>query len=191
MPRIYLAGPDVFVEHARELARRKQLLCRAYSLDGLAPIDTEEKGAPVDVPSPRIFAANVALMRSADAIVANLTPYRGVSADVGTVFELGFMAGLGKRLYGYSNCATPFLERVAAAFGPLRAAADGRLFGTDELMAEDFGHADNLMIDEALAGLGHCLITAEVEPGQEFDDLTAFEACLVQVRRDLAGHGPS
>ncbi|GGC55712.1 nucleoside 2-deoxyribosyltransferase [Chelatococcus reniformis] len=191
MPRIYLAGPDVFVEHARELTRRKQQLCEAYGLDGLVPLDTEEPSAAIDVPSPRIFAANVALMRSADAIVANLTPYRGLSADVGTAFELGFMAALGKRLYGYSNIAIPFRERVAAVFGPVRAGADGRLFGADDLMVEDFGHADNLMIDEALAGFGHCLITAEVEPGQEFDDLTAFEACLVRVRRDLAGHEPS
>ena len=29
----------------------------------------------------------------ADAIIANLTPFRGPGADAGTVYELGYMAG--------------------------------------------------------------------------------------------------
>ena len=31
-------------------------------------------------------------MKEADAIIANLTPFRGPSADTGTVYELGYMA---------------------------------------------------------------------------------------------------
>ena len=34
------------------------------------------------------------MMDEADAIIANLTPFRGPSADAGTVYELGYMAGL-------------------------------------------------------------------------------------------------
>lgn len=187
IPKLYLAGPDVFAANAPELARRKQHLCESYGLAGLVPIDTDEGPAPIEVSSQRIFAANVGMMRSADAIVANLTPFRGVSADVGTVFELGFMAALGKPIYGYSNLATPLRQRLANAFGPLQFAPDGRLFGSDGMAVEDFGLGDNLMIDEALVVFGQPLVTGDVAPGQEFDDLTAFEACLVQVRRDLIG----
>ena len=36
------------------------------------------------------------MMDAADAIIANLTPFRGPGADAGTVYELGYMAGRGK-----------------------------------------------------------------------------------------------
>ena len=42
-------------------------------------------------------------MIAADAIIANLTPFRGPSADAGTVYELGYMAGRGKLCLGYCN----------------------------------------------------------------------------------------
>ena len=43
-------------------------------------------------------------MDQADVIIANLTPFRGPSADAGTVYELGYMLGKGDRLcLGYSN----------------------------------------------------------------------------------------
>ena len=38
------------------------------------------------------------MMDAADAIIANLTPFRGPGADAGTVYELGYMAGRGKLL---------------------------------------------------------------------------------------------
>ena len=63
-----------------------------------------------------IFARNLALMRRADLIIANLTPFRGVSADPGTVFELGWFDGAGKPVYGYSNVAANLETRIAAAF---------------------------------------------------------------------------
>ena len=43
------------------------------------------------------------MMDAADAIIANLTPFRGPSADAGTVYELGYMAGRGKLCLAYSN----------------------------------------------------------------------------------------
>ena len=43
------------------------------------------------------------MMDAADAIIANLTPFRGPGADPGTVYELGYMAGRGKLCLGYCN----------------------------------------------------------------------------------------
>jgi len=47
--------------------------------------------------------ANEAMMIQADAVIANLTPFRGPGADAGTVYELGFMAGGGKLCLAYCN----------------------------------------------------------------------------------------
>ena len=47
-------------------------------------------------------------MDAADAIIANLTPFRGPSADAGTVYELGYMAGRGKLCLAYSNDPSPY-----------------------------------------------------------------------------------
>ena len=44
-------------------------------------------------------------MDSADAIIANLTPYHGINADTGTCYELGYMCAQGKRAYGYTSVA--------------------------------------------------------------------------------------
>ena len=51
-------------------------------------------------------------MDEADAIIANLTPFRGPGADAGTVYELGYMAGRGKFCLGYSNDPAPYADRV-------------------------------------------------------------------------------
>ena len=42
-------------------------------------------------------------MDSADAIIANLTPFRGIAADTGTCFELGYMCAQGKPAFAYTN----------------------------------------------------------------------------------------
>src|ERR1700681_2818422 len=100
--KIYLAGPDVFLPDAIEIGRRKSAICARYGLTGLYPLDNA-----VDLTAPRaslnIFKGNEAMMEAADAIIANLTPFRGPTADAGTVYELGYMAGRGKRRLGYSK----------------------------------------------------------------------------------------
>ena len=84
---IYLAGPDVFLANALEVGERKRELCRRFGFEGLFPLDQDES---VGADAAKIFQANCALMRRADIGLFNLTPFRGPSADCGTVFELGF-----------------------------------------------------------------------------------------------------
>lgn len=45
-------------------------------------------------------------------MIANLTPFRGASADAGTLVELGWFLGRGRPIFGYSNSATPFAARA-------------------------------------------------------------------------------
>src|SRR5476651_1092258 len=109
--KVYLAGPDVFLPDAVDLGRRKTGLCTRHGLTGLYPLDNAVDLAASDA-SLRIFRGNENMMIEADAIIANLTPFRGPSADAGTVYELGYMAGRGELCLGYSNDPSIYAKRV-------------------------------------------------------------------------------
>src|SRR5579871_5480870 len=109
--KIYLAGPDVFLPDAIAAGRRKSEICAHYGVTGLYPLDNTVDLSAADA-SLAIFRANEAMMDAADAIIANLTPFRGAGADPGTVYELGYMAGRGKLCLGYSNDPAVYVERV-------------------------------------------------------------------------------
>ncbi|MDB5602091.1 MAG: nucleoside 2-deoxyribosyltransferase [Xanthobacteraceae bacterium] len=171
--KVYLAGPDVFLPDAIAVGRRKRDICAAHGLVGLFPLDGEVAALGLDA-SMEIFQANTELMAQSDAIIANLTPFRGPSADAGTVYELGFMAGQRKFCTGYSNIPGVYLDRVAAR--PQGGASP--LYDSDGLVVEDFKLADNLMIVHALDLYGHALIVPEQPPDDVWHDLTVFEACV-------------
>src|SRR3569832_2256930 len=111
MRKVYLAGPDVFLPDALEVGRRKVAICAQFGLGGLYPLDNTIDLAAHTV-SLDIFSGNEAMMDAADAIIANLTPFRGPGADAGTVYELGYMAGRGKLCLGYSNDPSVHADRV-------------------------------------------------------------------------------
>ena len=95
----------MFLPDAVEIGRRKAEICARHGLIGLYPLDNAIDLAARDA-SLNIFGGNEAMMIEADAIIANLTPFRGPGADAGTVYELGFMAGRGKLCLGYCNDPT-------------------------------------------------------------------------------------
>lgn len=181
---IYLAGPEVFLPDSQEIGLRKQSMCRAYGLVGLYPGDN----GPFDSTLTRadlsrvIFATNLALMRRADIFLGNLTPFRGPSADVGTVWELGFMAGLHKPVYGYSNSPASLLARTRAFDAASRQdPASGFWFDSQGLVIEDLDGGDNLMLVESLQIFGGGLVTPPHPPLDPDRDLEPFETCLRMV----------
>src|ERR1700755_3447564 len=106
MTRVYLAGPDVFLPDAADWLARKKAVCAGYHLNGVSPLDplTSEPAEWASLPEwRRIALRNEAHIRSFAAIVANLTPFRGPSADVGTVYEVGLARGLGLKIFGYAT----------------------------------------------------------------------------------------
>ncbi|PZA09768.1 nucleoside 2-deoxyribosyltransferase [Rhodopseudomonas palustris] len=173
--KIYLAGPDVFLPDALEIGRRKAELCADYGLTGLFPLDNAVALAAHDA-SLQIFRGNEAMMNEADAIIANLTPFRGPSADAGTVYELGYMAGRGKLVLGYSNDPANYVARVKQ-FETVESRA-GLLIGADGLAVEDFGLADNLMLIHCLDLHGAPLVTPRAAPADPWHDLGSFTACV-------------
>jgi nucleoside 2-deoxyribosyltransferase len=186
--RIYLAGPEVFLPDALEIAEQKKAMCRRHGLEGVFPVDPELADLrdlrPVEI-AHRIGAGNVALMTSCDGVIANLTPFRGVSADAGTALEIGYMASLDRIVLGYSNVAVPYKERAIQYYaGPAAADTDTYSAGTS---IEDFGFTDNLMIECAVRACGAKIVVSRVPPGMELRALHGFERCVAQAKLLLSG----
>jgi nucleoside 2-deoxyribosyltransferase len=175
MTTVYLAGPDVFLPDAFEIGRRKIELCTRHGLAGLYPLENAIDTAAEDA-SLRIFRGNETMMVAADAIIANLTPFRGPGADAGTVYELGYMAGRGKLCLGYTNDPSTYADRVRRFTEVV--SRDGRLVDAEGLTVEDFGLSDNLMMIHALDLHGCALVTPRQAPADIWHDLTAFETCV-------------
>ncbi len=183
----YLAGPEVFLPDAAEIGRRKKELCRHHGFEGLYPLDAEVPPEPAAGLDRRIYDGCLAMMRAADLGILNLTPFRGPSADAGTVLELGVLAGMGKPVFAYTNDPRDLLERLRAANGAVLDAAARIWHDGDGMTIEDFGNADNLMLDMTLAGQGHPILRHAALPAERFRDLGGFEACLRQAAAALAG----
>src|ERR1700719_3314152 len=109
--KLYLAGPEVFLPDAVEIGTRKVEICARHGVSGLYPLDNDVDLSAGDA-SLNIFRGNTAMMDAADAVIANLTPFRGLSADAGTVYELGYMAGRANLCLGYSNAPSGSADRV-------------------------------------------------------------------------------
>jgi nucleoside 2-deoxyribosyltransferase len=185
--KLYLAGPEVFLPDAMNVGKVKRELCRRHGFIGLFPLDNENDAVEGENLPKSIFDGNIAMLDDADAILANLTPYRGVSADAGTVFEVGYGYARGKKVFGYSNSRTPFIERIQRFVGgEIKTGPDGRLYAADDLAVEDFDRFDNLMIAEALLASGAKVVIHETEPADVWRDTRAFEQSLIVIKESVA-----
>ena len=177
--KIYLAGPEVFLPDAVAVGAAKIALCRAHGFTGLyalEPADPPPADAPPLARATAIFRNCLAQMTDADCAIANLTPFRGLGADPGTAFEVGYMVAAGKPVWGYTNDGGALEARVrAAAGGRLDRTADGELRDPEGLAVEAFGLAENLMLACATA---IPIVTHAAAPAERYRDLTAFTICL-------------
>jgi nucleoside 2-deoxyribosyltransferase len=186
-PNVYLAGPDVFFPDVTERAARMKALLAERGMTGLFPLDSELD--PTKFPDRKdlglaIARANEALMRKADICLANVQPWRGVEADDGTSYEIGFMAALDKIIVLYTNDQRPFFERITNDVYGGDVYQDGpfQRGGSDHMMVEEFDRfADNLMLINAAAA------SAEQATGEKFDPATivqfGFEAAADLAKR--------
>jgi len=179
--RIYLAGPEVFFpasEHQAIVAEKKRLLMAA-ELEGVDPLDTDLNLDPNLSKRERgfqIYRANRELMDSCDGIIANLTPFRGSSADPGTVFEVGYMIGQGKPAVGFTVDGRRYFERA----GNVPEDERGHVI-------EDFDLGDNLMIECGLKESGGALVNNGGERSDSFFSGALFEQCVALLARQVGG----
>ncbi|GAA0584861.1 nucleoside 2-deoxyribosyltransferase [Caenispirillum bisanense] len=181
-PRVYLAGPEVFLADAVALGEAKKALCARHGFTGCFPLDNDlDLGAlaPQDA-GLAISRANEALMRRCDLIIANITPFRGPGMDPGTAFEIGFMRALGRPLFCYTASDLLHAERAARWAGAAARVRPGvGVEDVDGLLIENFGMVENLMVDGAVLDSGGCIMVPDsAEPQPDYHDLSGFEACL-------------
>ncbi len=142
MKKIYLAGPDVFYPDAVAHGRALQVLCAQHGFEGLFPLDQQAPAGLSGEPLARwIYEANVALIRQADLVMANVNDFRGNEPDSGTCFEIGYAVALSKPVYLYMHPAGSIRDQVTA-----RVDADGVAWDAQGCTVEDFGLPRNLML---------------------------------------------
>ncbi len=179
----YLAGPDVFLPEAVAHAGRKIAICARHGIVGRAPLN-EDLAALAAMSADEawwtIYRKDMEMMAACDIVIANLTPFRGASADAGTLIEVGWFLGQGRPVFGYSNVAAGFAARSRAQV----AAVPDRMAG---VAVEGFGLADNLMIEGAVKdGSGGGVMRPEGGHDLAFDSLELFEACVATAGRAMA-----
>lgn len=174
---VYLAGPNVFLHDAQEVGAKKVQLCMALEFEGLFPLDGDVSG---DGTAVSIFKANRKLMNRADAGLFNLTPFRGPSADAGTVFELGYMAAQGKPVFGYTSSTVLYADRVETVME-----CDRQRWDRDNYLIEDFGLSDNLMIVRAIREAGGDVAAVKESGASSLAAMRAFEVSLGMLEQFL------
>ena len=185
--KAYLAGPDVFLPSAGEHAARKVAICARHGIVGRPPLNEDIESLrrlPEHEAWRAIFGKDLAMMEECDIIIANLTPFRGPSADAGTLVEVGWFLGRRKPIFGYSNSATPFAERSRRHFEVVPDPIPN-------LSVEGFGMPDNLMIPGAvLEGGGHPMLLPPDGRDLPFDTLSVFERCVEVAAARLSLRAP-
>jgi nucleoside 2-deoxyribosyltransferase len=171
-PRAYLAGPDVFFPNPLEIGEAKKAICARHGFEGVFPLDAELRleGLSPEEQGHRCFDAMVELMDSSDLAIANLTPFRGPSMDVGTAVEIGYMHGRGKPVFGYTNVAEDYADRVLP----------------DGFVVEPFGLADNLMVEGPIYLTGARVLRARVPRAEIYTSLEAFKRCVIEAAASAA-----
>ena len=155
----------------------------------LRPADPGEPPWPVNRRSNRwpaeqglaISRAMERVMRRCDAMIVNLTPFRGPSANVGSAYEMGFMRALGRPIFAYSNDGRPFLDRIASfCGGAVRIRVTGEHEDADGMAIEPFALHDNLMLAGGIIASGGCVFVEAAPDTERYTSLAAFERCAAR-----------
>jgi len=143
MKKIYLAGPDVFLQNAKEYGEKLKQSCLEHGFEGLFTLDSEISGKNLTQKefAMKIQNANIELIKQCDIVIANLSSFRGAEPDSGTVWEVGFATGLGKKVIGYSNDLRSLKEKAIEVLDLEQDTA----YDDKGMLIEDFGLSHNLM----------------------------------------------
>lgn len=128
---VYLAGPDVFRPNAHDHFKTMKKSLFLHNFMAISPIDNQYSDHEC------IYEENLSLIYGCDYVLANLDPFRGVSADVGTCVEIGYAKALNKTIIGYYTNGQPkeYKSRIKKKYKESKYTS-----------IEDFNLSDNLMI---------------------------------------------
>lgn len=177
---IYLAGPDCWFPDAERLTEHRRGLCQAAGYRGVTGLDAPLTEKVVSEAMARERYANaVAKIRTCDALIANLTPWRGPHCDPATAFACGFASAVGIPVFAYLNVETEEeadqRQRTERVFGCL-IDGDGRAVDEFGCEIEDFGLPESLML---WAEARRFFVIVTPDP---LGDMTGLELSLDAVR---------
>lgn len=110
-PTLYLAGPMLFYPNGDSLLSQYATACRKRGIilpQGTTPLSED------DTPLLRAYKHRIRCLESLDAsdsILACITPFRGLQPDSGTLFELGYAYGKGKKCYLFCENTAPWMSQ--------------------------------------------------------------------------------
>ena len=142
--KIYIAGFDVFKKDSLSIGAKYQKLCEKYGFEGLYPLDNKvDFSQPKQTIALEIFTNNKEMIDNCDIVIANLNSFRGKEADSGTIWECGYAFALGKKVYGYMEDTSDYIDRFASDEKDVQ---DTETYDQTGMVIEDFNHPINLMI---------------------------------------------
>jgi len=181
MQILYLAGPDQWFPEAEAHDLRKRALVEAAGFTPLTAFDVRASETEAsEVMARELYAETAQRMRQADAVIVNLTPWRGPGCDPAAAYAAGFAAALGKPVFAYLNVSddvdADYRERVARLIGAQPDEA-GVVRDMDGCEVEDLGLPESLIL-WAEARRFFVIVTAD-----PLTELAGLELALEAVRQ--------
>lgn len=177
--RVFLSGPDLFMPDGPKLLEAKRAACAAAGFEGVHADEAVGAGQPGELRARMIYADVIARLRGCDAVVANLSPWRGPHPDPGTVFEAGFAGGLGLPVFAYLNVGeeaqADHRDRVDAVVGA-QLDSHGEWRDPDGGLVEDLGLPESVMLWSEARSF-YVVVTPD-----PLGDVTGVELCLEALR---------
>jgi nucleoside 2-deoxyribosyltransferase len=176
-PLIYLAGPGVFRADAEQYGAKLKRLVHSFGMEGLWPYDNSDihnQDAHSRIGKAHLICRwNLEAIREADAILADISPFRGPNMDPGTAMEIGYAHALNKPAWCWSSDLSTLLDRTMRWATGLEHMTfeHGEISGH---IIEDFGLPENLMISCPVKGIYRQPAEALIEMANEL--LTKREA---------------
>ena len=198
---VYLAGPDVFKPNAEQVGIDKKKAVDNAGHIGHFPLDNEIDEFKSDPDTGyRISAANEEMMDQCQVILVNMTPHHGPSMDCGSALEAGYMKAKAKYsgqnilIIGYTegDYNNNFKERVAEMYykGKIHECDTGEFRGDDDnMLLEDFGLSENLMIPGAIQETGGAIFSSFAEAVANITPL--WQAKLAKAEQAQAEQAPA
>lgn len=178
---IYIAGPDVFYKERLQIGKQKKDLCLKHGFIGVYPLDLLPSNLfsgkfSINEQAKLIKHACLEGIKDCDLLIANMTPFRGVSMDVGTANEIGLAHMIGKEIYGYSLDSKSYIEKIKEdkQFSHIEG---GISFDNENSLIEDFDKIDNCMVTESCVKI---LFPSD----KEETNLSLFEKVLIEIKGD-------
>ncbi|MEI9804128.1 MAG: nucleoside 2-deoxyribosyltransferase [Pseudolabrys sp.] len=117
-PLIYLAGPGIFRKDAEQYGAELKRQCRAFGFWGFWPGDIDVKGLTPIQAAHTIRQGCINMILRCNAVIADISPFRGIHMDTGTADECGRADMIGKPIFAWSDDRRELADRTLGHFFP-------------------------------------------------------------------------